>query len=73
MENHELTKMNDALARLSLSAGFNAVEKVKEMRDRHAVIYRLDSDTFDNVVRKSLFLNVIEGSCRMIDRSRIPE
>lgn len=73
MENHELTKMNDALARLSMSAGFNAVEKVKEMRDRHAVIYRLDSGTFDNVVRKSLFLNVIEGSCRMIDRSRIPE
>ena len=73
MEECNLRKMNYALGKLRISASHKAVGKVHELREKHAILYELDGDRFYDVVRKSLYLNVREGTCKLLDRSRIPE
>lgn len=73
MEEYNLRRMNYALGKLSNTSSYNAVGKVQELREKHAILYELDGDRFYDVVRKSLYLNVREGTCKLLDRSRIPE
>lgn len=73
MEEKKLRKMNYALGKLRNSAGSKAAVKVQELRERYAIIYELDGGRFYDAVRESLYLNVREGTCKLIDRSRIPE
>ena len=65
--------MNDALHHLKFSNGGKAVNKVYELRDRHAILYDLTEEQFGIVKHIALRRNVEEGSCRMIDRNKIPD
>lgn len=73
MEEFTLIRMKEALDRLQRSSGNKAVNKVYELRERHAILYDLTEEQFVIVKNIALRRNVQEGSCRMIDRNRIPE
>ena len=73
METSTLIKMNDALHHLKFSNGGKSVNKVYELRDRHAILYDLTEEQFTKVKHISLERNILEGSCRMIDRNKIPD
>lgn len=73
MEAFTLIRMSEALDRLKLSSGMKAVNKVHELRDRYAILYDLTEEHFTEVKYISLKRNILEGSCRMIDRNKIPD
>lgn len=73
MEEFTLIRMKEALDRLQRSSGTKAVNKVCVLREKHAILYDLTEEQFVIVKNIALRRNVQEGSCRMIDRNRIPE
>ena len=73
METFTLIRMSEALDRLKCSSGMKAVNKVHELRDRNAILYDLTEEQFTKVKHISLERNILEGSCRMIDRNKIPD
>ena len=54
--------MNDALHHLKFSNGGKAVNKVYELRDRHAILYDLTEEQFTKVKHIYLERNILEGS-----------
>lgn len=73
METFTLIRMAGALDRLKSGGCIKAVNKVYELRDRHAILYDLTEEQFTKVKHISLERNILEGSCRMIDRNKIPD
>ena len=73
MEEFTLIRMKEALDRLQRSSGTKSVNKVCALRERHAILYDLTEEQFGIVKHIALRRNIQEGSCRMIDRNRIPE
>ena len=65
--------MKEALDRIRKSSGYKVCNKVCVLREGHAILYDLTEEQFVIVKNIALRRNVAEGSCRMIDRSRIPE
>ena len=72
MEAFTLIRMKEALDRIRKSSGYKVCNKVS-LRERHAILYDLTEEQFGIVKHIALRRNVEEGSCRMIDRNRIPE
>lgn len=73
MEAFTLIRMKEALDRIRKSSGYKVCNKVCALRERHAILYDLTEEQFGIVKHIALRRNVEEGSCRMIDRNRIPE
>ena len=77
MEAFTLIRMKEALDRIRKSSGYKVCNKVCNkvcaLRERHAILYDLTEEQFGIVKHIALRRNVEEGSCRMIDRNRIPE
>lgn len=73
MEAFTLIRMSEALDRLKLSSGMKAVNKVHELRDRYEILYDLNEEHFTKVKYIALKRNILEGSCRIIERNKIPD
>ena len=73
MEAFTLIKMKEALDRIRKSSGYKVCNKVCALRERHAILYDLTEEQFGIVKHIALRRNVEEGSCRMIDRNKIPD
>ena len=73
MEAFTLIRMSEALDRLKCSSGMKAVNKVHELRDRHAILYDLTEEQFGIVKHIALKRNIQQGSCRMKNRNKIPD
>lgn len=73
METFTLIRMAVALDRLKSGGCIKTADKVYELRDRHAILYDLTEEQFTKVKHISLERNILEGSCRMIDRNKIPD
>ena len=73
MEAFTLIRMKEALDRIRKSSGYKVCNKVCALRERHAILYDLTEEQFTKVKHISLERNILEGSCRMIDRNKIPE
>ena len=73
MEAFTLIRMKEALDRIRKSSGYKVCNKLCALRERHAILYDLTEEQFGIVKHIALRRNVEEGSCRMIDRNRIPE
>lgn len=73
MEAFTLIRMKEALDRIRKSSGYKVCNKVCALRERHAILYDLTEEQFGIVKHIALRRNVEEGSCRMIERNKIPD